>query len=756
MLNKNYYTALIDKFPVQQDCNEIVYLSASMILKNYKNRNIHFNFPKNYDLKEIINLLYEDLSKQIFANHADITDYSINDRLQRKKEKGKNIYVIEKRKGNLYILKKEKDNSNTRMEIKFDSLKKNYIKISKSTSNRRLSEYENFFKKSNNYEFLPTHFSRKLIFIAGQTIWNNLKNKSCIPTTYLPNTRDGEQTKHKSIEALEDSIVYITPKYEICYDEILKKNIKVDTVIVCDTDLDSIPQILQDKTNYDFNLIIFSTENEIQRNNNLTLWNWKKEEIGLMEQKGKKIHIDGVKDIDLNNKILHFEKCIKHVFSLETPIKLKSYGYFFLLSLSALQEEQFDYLLIRLKNNKELEHNDGCYEDFGDNNPKESLKNLIYHLKENNPKLNKVNKIISNTTKKTLFVVDRENLEFFKTNENKNCQFITQKELKKIIKNDKTDTVPIVFYTFNGSKDFDFIYNLSNNVILILYKQEKKLYDKQLQIHINQLEAELTSEDRYKICNVKYEQIVKEKIKVSPTLEQIIERIEQRSNIAYDGYKDESDSLLDDLEENIIYRITFSNNETIQLESNETVFNEKGDLVKPYRLKIGNKIHIYPKEKLAENLFQIAVEVEPEKFGKIYKDAIVWQKSLLYLKKEHGEQLYNKLKENGLKVLPTTVDAYFRCQRKFPMYNTDLRAILKLAKKELLYDQIKKSKSLYNSTMIALGRGIKRELQQFFKNNTVGEILQKKNFTKETLQKFIDEFMPLLMITKIEEISNEQ
>lgn len=274
----------------------------------------------------------------------------------------------------------------------------------------------------------------------------------------------------------------------------------------------------------------------------------------------------------------------------------------------------------------------------------------------------------------------------------------------------------------------------------------------------NQLEPELESEDRYKICSVKYEPIVKQEVKVSPTLEQIIERLEQRSNTAYDGYKNESDSLLDDLEEEITYRIVLSNNSVVELESNETVFDEKGNLIKSYRLIIGSKIRIYPKEQLAENLFQIAVEVEPEKFGKIDEHATVWQNALKDLEQHTNdrEQLYNKLKENGLRVLPSTIDAYFRGQRKFPMFNTDLRAILKVAGKELLYEQIKKSKRLYNSTMIALGRGIKQELQQFLKDKTVGEILQKKSFTKETLQKFIDEYMPLLTIIKKEEVSNEQ
>ncbi len=101
------------------------------------------------------------------------------------------------------------------------------------------------------------------------------------------------------------------------------------------------------------------------------------------------------------------------------------------------------------------------------------------------------------------------------------------------------------------------------------------MYNKQLQIHTNQLEPELESEDRYKICSVKYEPIEEDEVKVSPTLEQIIERLDQRSNIAYDEYKNESDSLLDDLDEEITYRIILSNNSVVELGSNETVFDEK-------------------------------------------------------------------------------------------------------------------------------------------------------------------------------------
>ncbi len=228
ILNQKYYNALINKYSIQQDCNKIVYLSTSMILDNYRSRNVYFNFPKDYNLQEITNQLYQDLSQQIFLNHSYLTDYSVGDRLKRTKEKGKNIYRIIEINGNSYILTKEKDSSNLKITATFDSLKRNFVEIQKSTRNTTLSKYRDYFEKHNEYGFLPTHFSKKLILIAGQTIWNNLENKNCIPTTYLPNTRDGDQTELKSIEALEDCITYITPKYEVCYEEVLKKNIAID------------------------------------------------------------------------------------------------------------------------------------------------------------------------------------------------------------------------------------------------------------------------------------------------------------------------------------------------------------------------------------------------------------------------------------------------------------------------------------------------------------------------------------------------
>ena len=102
MLNGNYYNKLISKRSTSQDCNKLAHITISVILANYKGRNVCFNFPKHYNFKEITNLLYEDFSKQIFANHADLTDYSIGDKLKRKDEKGNNTYIIKEIIGSNY------------------------------------------------------------------------------------------------------------------------------------------------------------------------------------------------------------------------------------------------------------------------------------------------------------------------------------------------------------------------------------------------------------------------------------------------------------------------------------------------------------------------------------------------------------------------------------------------------------------------------------------------------------------------------
>ena len=444
---------------------------------------------------------------------------------------------------------------------------------------------------------------------------------------------------------------------------------------------------------------------------------------------------------------------MNRVQSLDYPIKLNSYGYFLRLALNGLQSQDLDYLLFRLKNNKDLERNEGGYSmDFlGEENPKSKLIEVINYIKTNLPKTKKISSLPYNS----VLITEQNDCDFLKYYSF--SKVYTMKDFKSLLKKQQIKNVSkLYFYAFNGQKDFDFLYNLPFEIGLILYPPEQQLFEKQLQNHKQNIEIELVSDDRFQLCGIKYIPIIEEPIRVSPTLEKTIQRLDERSQTAYNGYINECDSLLDELDYKTQYEVLFTNNTKSVLDSNETVFDTVGNLIRARNLKPNDQIRIYPRE-LAENLLQIAVDYEPEIYGKVLEYSELWLYILEKLDSsfDNRELLYKKLKEAGLKVQPNTVDAYFRGHRKYPMYNSDLRAILLLGGKEDLVKPIIKSKRLYNSTMIALGRGLKQELKQFLQEKTLGEILTKRNFSPETLSRFIFEKMPLLTISDIKEREGE-
>lgn len=473
-----------------------------------------------------------------------------------------------------------------------------------------------------------------------------------------------------------------------------------------------------------------------------------------------------IKDKILTDLIDRYEICIDFVSNLDYPIKVDSYPYFLRLSLNFIQIESFDYLIDRVNLNKELERNEGGYSTsyLGENNPKIALLNLIYYLKSSLDKQKKINNFLK-VTSKTITVTDRNDIDFIRklsgNNLSQKLNFMTLNEFKKTLNEEGNETKTVMFYSFNGLKDFSFIYHLNSKVKLILFEQEFSLFQAQLRGYKTQLEDEIRSNHRFNLCGVEYNVVTETPVFTNRTLENIIQHLEDRSNIAYEGYKEEADSILEELEDTLLYKFNFAEtSESYYLESSDTVFSDVGDLVKTYKLSTNDKIRIYPKEHLADNLFQVAVDTEPDIFGKVGQHSKLWLDILKALDsmENNREKLFNKLKGKGLKVLPATVDSYFNGKRKFPMYNSDLKAIIELSDDPDLIKQIPhilKSKRLYNSTMIALGRGIKQELRLYLKEKKMGEILEKRKFTNDTLKRFIETEMPLLTISKIEKIEHE-
>jgi hypothetical protein len=461
-----------------------------------------------------------------------------------------------------------------------------------------------------------------------------------------------------------------------------------------------------------------------------------------------------LKDESLNALIQKIDESIVYVKS-EFGIELKSYEAMLRIAFNAIHTDTFNNILERLETNRELERgldNFGGYnlESLQNNNPKYDLKAIINFLKTAKLKENALIAHLQASQKKEIAIFDTNEIDLFKGKiRNYKIEFIAYNQLKKI----DTSKKVIVFHSFNGKKDFDFIYNHDNDIFLIIYEHEYNLYQKQITLRKILIEAEINSADRMKICGVKYIEPHNFEFSVSSTIDNIVNRLDDWGNRAYDGYKTECDVLLDDIEEKVFYKVK-TDKGIYLLESFDTLFSKNGDFIKTFKVKIGEQIRIYPKAQLAENLYQVAVETEPEIFGKVEEHSKHWQEIINNLKRKHSiEHLHKNLKEKGLRVLSATLESYGKGVRKFPMYNNDLRAIFqfyypdKTANEiDVILKPILKSKTTYNSTMIVLGRGLKQELKLFLKEKKVGEILEKRHFDTNTLQTFIEHHMPIHQI----------
>jgi hypothetical protein len=457
---------------------------------------------------------------------------------------------------------------------------------------------------------------------------------------------------------------------------------------------------------------------------------------------------------ELENFIERLDNKISFLNS-EFGVELKSYGNILRIAINAIQKDTIENLIERVKINKELEKaldNAGGYTiDFlGGNNPKNELLEILDFLQSNLPKQEVLLKYLNQTDKRTTAFFDNNDIDFAtKQIRNRKVDIQPFSALKKL----QFENRILIFHSFNGQKDFDLLYNLDNEVILVVYEQEKNLYYKYLDQRKKLIEQQIKSTDRFSICGIEYQETHNYLIDVSSTINGIVSRLDDLGSRAYDGYKNECDILLNDSEEKLVYKI-ITNLSELYLESNDTIFTERGELNKTYKIKVGDRVRVYPKEELAENLYQVAVETEPDIFGKVEEHSVYWKQLINDMRLKYGDELlYQKLKEKGLRILPNTLATYGKGYRKFPMFSNDLRAIFKLYYSEKLDIEIDstirpilKSKTTYNSIMIVLGRGLKRELRLFLKENRIGEILQKRNFNATTLKTFVDEYMPLHIV----------
>lgn len=339
---------------------------------------------------------------------------------------------------------------------------------------------------------------------------------------------------------------------------------------------------------------------------------------------------------------------------------------------------------------------------------------------------------------------------------NKALKNIEINRYKKFIKRKEEELKDyyIIGYFLEGFRDFEVYHNLSVVINLFLYDFEEDLYKNCVNNYKSKLETELLSEDRFFASGIKYEVPAPIPVSLSQTLQNIIDRTNDWNDKEFDDNVDDPDESTD---EYISYHIEYEDNTDFDsLKSTDTVFDENNNLIKVNRLKVGDLIRVY-KIDIGEILLNTAMEFQTEVFLEIEKHSQLWKNVLkeLYQKtyKADIEHLHYHLRNHGVKVLSSTVlNNWISGKTKFPKSDKALKAIYELSK-DISFGAsvnfILKSKRIYNSTLISLGRDLKDEIKNFLIERSIGEIMKKNNITPDTLRKVIDEQMPLKRIKNI-------
>jgi hypothetical protein len=213
-----------------------------MILEHYrKNESLHINFQNSKEsIFAIARQLFVEFANDIYLNHYDLPDsFVVGDKLKRIRDN--QYYEITKADKSQYtlkqVLRKTKGEVSPAImpDIDYDKITKGFVKVDSGVSEKTIKNYFDFFTKLNNQssDFPRSNFDMKSVFISKKPLWDSLGIKNKIPSTYFPNPREESHlTETRSIPALSDCMIYFTPKYEVCYQQLLQKGEKIKTIVM--------------------------------------------------------------------------------------------------------------------------------------------------------------------------------------------------------------------------------------------------------------------------------------------------------------------------------------------------------------------------------------------------------------------------------------------------------------------------------------------------------------------------------------------
>jgi len=258
-----------------------------MILEHYrKNKSLHINFQNSKEsIFEVVRRLFIELSNDIYLNHYDLpSEFKIGERLKRIKDK--KYYIISSISNGKYTI--NKIDNNTEITTDYEKLLKGYVKVEAEAGVRdsTIKNYIKFFEGLNHEksDFLKLNFELKNVFITKKPLWEFLNERKKVPSIYLPNPNEGNEVHPiRSIQAISNCINYFTPKYDICYQQLLQKGEKIKTIVIFDTEADKLNQIMIDQQRFKFNVLVLSNSNSPIKSQLIPCWNWYKEELEIID-----------------------------------------------------------------------------------------------------------------------------------------------------------------------------------------------------------------------------------------------------------------------------------------------------------------------------------------------------------------------------------------------------------------------------------------------------------------------------------------
>ena len=305
ILNTDYYKSLVQIFseniefnssllPVSK-LNKINLAFVQKAINKISGFDIIICIPKSFNkfLDELYSNFYLYVANTQFYDNYDNPTLTINQKVVEKN--GIRVYKIVKFHNGRYDLEEViKENFQNRYPAylkkrNYENIVSNFRiirkKMKKDTIHSFLTLFCKLYNLDKNSDFIPTEFSSVSIIIGPKLIWESFKvipleNGNlwkAIPSEYI--SRDGKKTETISISPL----IYFSSSYQTAYQEVLRKQIKVNNIVLFNDGFDEIQNIISDQFQYGFRILGICTSTIENRNSTIKYWQWYKEEINLLE-----------------------------------------------------------------------------------------------------------------------------------------------------------------------------------------------------------------------------------------------------------------------------------------------------------------------------------------------------------------------------------------------------------------------------------------------------------------------------------------